>query len=180
MASQLKLRERERGRESEGAREREREKEGMEEIRQAVDAYFTAGSEVLQQRAEEFFESMDADGDKKVSLHEYLLFLREQGYTHLHNPNLFQELDRNNDGSLDFKEFLCLFYIIITGRRCCDGCAVFLKGLFFTCVECYDKGSGSSFNLCSECYRDRRFNHPHKGIIDNYLLLERKRPEVMY
>ncbi|KAK9287651.1 hypothetical protein L1049_016088 [Liquidambar formosana] len=159
----------------ERAREGDAESTGIQEIREAVLAYYKAAAEEHQQLAREFFESMDANGDGKVSLHEYLQFLRERGYTHFKSRNFFHELDRNHDGTLDFDEVLCLYYIIKTERPFCDGCAVFLKALFFTCAECYDKGSSCSFNLCSKCFGNRDFNHQHNTIVDNYLLLARKR-----
>ncbi|KAK9288746.1 hypothetical protein L1049_017210 [Liquidambar formosana] len=147
----------------------------MQEIREAVIAYYKAVAEEYRQVARKFFESMDANGDGKVSLDEYLQFLREQGYTHLKSRNFFDELDRNHDGTLDFEEVLCLYYIIKTERPFCDACDVFLKALFFTCAECYDKGSSGSFNFCSTCFGNRTFNHQHSTIVDNYLLLAQKR-----
>ncbi|KAK9288162.1 hypothetical protein L1049_016611 [Liquidambar formosana] len=147
----------------------------MQKIRQTVMAYYDTGVEEHKQLTKDFFDSMDANRDGKVSLDKYLQFLCEQGYTHLKSRNFFNELDRNHDGTLDFEEVLSLYYIIQTERPFCDGCDVFLKALFFTCAECYEKSSSHSFNLCSECYSRRKFtNHQHNTIVDNYLLLAHK------
>ena len=73
---------------------------------------------------------------------------------------------------------LTMYYIIKSGRPYCDGCGVFLMGLFFTCLNCFES-SHTTFDLCSACYRGRRFVHPHAAILDNYILLTHKRLMTM-
>ncbi|KAK9289208.1 hypothetical protein L1049_017682 [Liquidambar formosana] len=90
------------------------------------------------------------------------------------NPKFFRELDQNGDGSLDFNEFLTLSYIATFGRPFCDGCGDFIKGLFFTCVECYECNSTTTFDLCIACYRGGKFNHAHAVFADNFMLFRQK------
>ena len=51
--------------------------------------------------------------------------------------SFFEELDKDGDGTLDFEEFITLYYLLRTGRLLfCNGheCQVFLNGLFFFSV----------------------------------------------
>nr|CAN77603.1 hypothetical protein VITISV_006917 [Vitis vinifera] len=146
----------------------------MEEIREAALAYYEAGTQEQRQLAWAFFQALDVDGDGTVSVQEFVNFLRGSGYRLLDNPSFFQALDRDGNGCLDFYEVLTLYYIIKSGRPFCDGCGVFLKGLFFTCLNCYES-SHTTFDLCSACYRGKRFSHQHAAILDNYTLLTHKR-----
>ncbi|RVW99451.1 hypothetical protein CK203_038426 [Vitis vinifera] len=150
----------------------------MEEIREAALAYYEAGTQEQRQLARAFFQTLDVDGDGIVSVQEFVDFLRGRGYRLLDNPSFFQALDRDGNGCLDFYEVLTLYYIIKSGRPFCDGCGVFLKGLFFTCLDCYES-SHTTFNLCSACYRGKRFSHQHAAILDNYTLLTHKRTMTM-
>ncbi|KAJ9700812.1 hypothetical protein PVL29_006230 [Vitis rotundifolia] len=100
------------------------------------------------------------------------------GYGLMNNSRFFQELDRDGNGRLDFNEFLTLFYIIKSRRPFCDGCEIFLKGLFFTCVKCHESRN-DTFDLCSACYRGKRFIHRHAAILDVYTLLTHKRLMTM-
>ncbi|THG13716.1 hypothetical protein TEA_004215 [Camellia sinensis var. sinensis] len=66
----------------------------------------------LPKLAQEFFNALDNDDDGKVQIHEFLGFMTEQGLTKLNNRHLFNMLDRDGNGSLDFMEAMCLFYIV--------------------------------------------------------------------
>ncbi|KAJ9700811.1 hypothetical protein PVL29_006229 [Vitis rotundifolia] len=148
----------------------------MEEIREAALAYYQNGSEYQKCSANDFFNSLDQDRNGKIDVHEFINILSEMGYGLVNNSRFFQELDRDGNGSLDFSEFLTLFYIIKCPRPFCDGCGILLKGLFFTCVQCYESSNNNTFDLCSACYRGKRFSHQHAAFLDNYTLLARKRP----
>ncbi|CBI23727.3 hypothetical protein VitviT2T_006818 [Vitis vinifera] len=150
----------------------------MEEIREAALAYYEAGTQEQKQLAWAFFQTLDVDGDGTVSVQEFVNFLRGRGYRLFDNPNFYRALDRDGNGCLDFHEVLTFFYIIKSGRPFCDGCGIFLKGLFFTCLNCYES-SHTTFDLCSACYRGKRFSHQHAAILDNYTLLTHKRMMTM-
>ncbi|KAK6145907.1 hypothetical protein DH2020_019776 [Rehmannia glutinosa] len=151
----------------------------MEELREIARCHYRAGSKEIQALANEFFKSMDSDGDGRVDLPEFLAFMRQEGYTQMRNRHFFKELDRDRNGSLDFWEVMTLYYIIKSGRPFCDWCGDFIPGLFFSCVECFKLGPESSFNLCRNCYRSTKCNHNHNGradqFLDNYTLLEARR-----
>ncbi|KAG5560449.1 hypothetical protein RHGRI_003684 [Rhododendron griersonianum] len=112
----------------------------MEEMRGAAMAYYAKMSEVQRQSFEKFKSLIDGNGDGKVSFEEYFDYISIQGYNHL--PwNLFQLLDENSRGYLDFEECVTLFYMITCNRFVfCGGndCkSPLLLGLHFVCVECY-------------------------------------------
>ena len=150
----------------------------MEEIREAALAYYEAGTQEQKQLAWAFFQTLDVDGDGTVSVQEFVNFLRGRGYRLFDNANFYRALDCDGNGCLDFYEVLTFFYIIKSGRPFCDGCGIFLKGLFFTCLNCYES-SHTTFDLCSACYRGKRFSHQNAAILDNYTLLTHKRMMTM-
>ena len=76
----------------------------MEEMRQAAEAYHANLSEDQKAQVQIFFKRLDTDGDEKVSLQEYLTFLRQQGITCITNSNFFRELDQNGDGLVSLDE----------------------------------------------------------------------------
>ncbi|KAG5560461.1 hypothetical protein RHGRI_003694 [Rhododendron griersonianum] len=111
----------------------------MEEMRGAAMAYYANMPNNQQQMVRSFYESIDRNGDGKVSIQEYSVFLAEKGYKQCMPPNLFKLLDRNNDGTLDFEECVTFFYMITCNRLViCKGCESYLWGLHFLCVECYN------------------------------------------
>ncbi|KAH7521994.1 hypothetical protein FEM48_Zijuj07G0090800 [Ziziphus jujuba var. spinosa] len=88
-------------------------------------------------------------------------------------PSLFMELDRNGDGILDFEEFLCLYYLLTSGRLVfCDshGCGAFLKGLHFSCLECFS-GPENTYDLYPSCFNNKNYHHNHALLLDNFTLL---------
>ena len=100
----------------------------------AIICYNNATEEV-QNLAKNFFNSMDTNGDGRISRSEFLQFLRKFNNTQW-IQELFQSIDQNGDGSLDFVEFLTLFYFVSNRRVKCDGlgCNTWLQGLYFTCA----------------------------------------------
>ncbi|KAG5560457.1 hypothetical protein RHGRI_003692 [Rhododendron griersonianum] len=101
-------------------------------------AYYTNMSHDQQLMVLGFYESIDTNGDGKVSVQEYLDFLKQKGYNRYVPPNLFKLLDKNNDGTLDFEECVTFFYMVAGHRLViCDGCRSYLWGLHFLCVECH-------------------------------------------
>ncbi|XVE65807.1 hypothetical protein DITRI_Ditri08aG0029100 [Diplodiscus trichospermus] len=71
---------------------------------------------------------MERDGDGRVSTQEYITKLQQLEVTTITNMDFFTELDKDEDGSLDFSDVITLFYIIESGRSAfCDGCGVCWK-----------------------------------------------------
>ncbi|XP_075523841.1 uncharacterized protein LOC142556295 [Primulina tabacum] len=153
---------------------RDRGETELEELRKIAKSYYYAGSQEVQNLAHKFFDSMDMDGDGKVDCSEFLEFMKEEGYTRMQNPKFFKELDVDGNGTLDFDEVMTAYYISKSGRPFCDKCGDFIRGIFFSCVDCYRNPKGS-FNLCCDCYRSRKCDHKHDGraqFLDNFALLE--------
>ncbi|KAK9931284.1 hypothetical protein M0R45_018564 [Rubus argutus] len=216
----------------------------MEELREVALAYYDNCNPGLRGRAWEFFRSMDADGDQRISQREFKEFLRQSGYDTIitdpdffakldrngdrgpwagfprksffqslatngahqisylvfneflqqrgynwiiNDPKLFEKLDRNCDGSLDFWELLTFYYIISTRYFHCRQCSGYLGGLYFTCFACFEEGAHHShyydpgtYNLCCACYRNKNFSHHHSYFLDNHILLRSKRGHPPY
>ncbi|XVE65813.1 hypothetical protein DITRI_Ditri08aG0029500 [Diplodiscus trichospermus] len=151
----------------------------MDEIRATALAYYEKLPQPQKQQAQEFFRSMDGNRDGKVDLQDYITGLKQLGLTTVANIGFFKELDKNGNGCLDFDEVKTLFYLIQSGRFVfCGGCGEFLKGVHFTCVDCFDNSTATSFHLCCSCYQNNNFQH-HGGavFVDNYELLQSKRPQ---
>ncbi|OMO95240.1 Calcium-binding EF-hand [Corchorus capsularis] len=149
----------------------------MDEIREAALAYYANLPESMKQQAWSFFRSLDRNGDGKIDVQEYTIALNRMGITWMNNLGFFKELDRDGNGTLDFDEVITLFYLKESGRSYfCDGCRAFLKGVYFTCLTCFNSGPAtcSSFDLCCSCYRNNNFNHHHHAtsFVDNYVLLQ--------
>ncbi|KAL5542632.1 hypothetical protein UlMin_010342 [Ulmus minor] len=145
----------------------------MEELRSASMAYYKNSSQDFKEAANRFFQSMDTNGDRRVNSAEFARFLQQKGYTGI-DPNMFGQLDANGDGELDFNEVLTFYYIVKTRGLWCDGCHGRLPGLHFSCVICFENGR-NSFDLCSSCYGNRKFNHHHNIFLDSFVLLRSKR-----
>ncbi|XP_021824751.1 uncharacterized protein LOC110765819 [Prunus avium] len=151
----------------------------MEELHAAALAYYSNGSPELQRLAWSFFQSMDTNNDGRISSSEFYEFLHQSGYSWIINdPSFFMKLDRNRDGGLDFYEVLTFYYIVKTRNIFCQGCRVYLCGLYFTCVACFDVGADhhqGTYDLCAACYSIRNFYHHHTYFLDNHVLLRSKR-----
>ncbi|KAH6771707.1 hypothetical protein C2S53_005721 [Perilla frutescens var. hirtella] len=151
----------------------------MEVVRAIADAHYRAGSDAVKSLAYEFFRALDTDGDGRVSLHEFLVLMNQEGHTRLANPYFYRVLDRDGNGFLDFWEVLTLYYIIKSGRPICQCCGILVIDTFFSCVECFNSSEGSH-SLCIHCYRAKRSHHNHNGrqqFLDTFTLLQtKKRP----
>ncbi|KAL5542372.1 hypothetical protein UlMin_010082 [Ulmus minor] len=143
----------------------------MEELKQAAVAYYNNSTIEIQQKAWEFFKSIDTNGDGRISFGEFTQFLHCNGYN-CFDPNFFRHLDTNGDQCLDFWEILTFYYLIKTRFSSCQRCRCMLNTLYFTCVDCFD--GGQAFDLCSICYSTRHFSHHHNRFLDSYVLLRSK------
>ncbi|XP_041001227.1 uncharacterized protein LOC121246965 [Juglans microcarpa x Juglans regia] len=154
----------------------------INELRMAASAYYNNAPPELQNLAWAFFKEMDMNGDGRVSLDEYFTFFRACGYTWI-DCNMFWALDLDRDGRLDFYDVLALYYFMKTRVRC-RCCGVWLRRMYFTCLECFDSG-GYTYDLCPACYaREELIGFQHgrnvHGIVrniflDSYLLLRARR-----
>lgn len=155
----------------------------MEELRQTAFAYYKDAPEQIRRWVDEFFLEMDHDGDDRVSLHEFLTYMEmHEDCMHLSNPRFFDELKKEGSEELDFLDVVTLFYIVYSGKPFCNGdCKKFVKGVYFTCVKCFDHASdaANTFNVCTACYVDGKYVHGHKKFLDNFLLLQTKRMEAL-
>lgn len=151
----------------------------MDELHEAAIAYYNNGSTEQQNLAWQFFRAMDGDGNGRVSLQEYTNFLRQTAGLAWVCPEMFQELDRNGDGQLDFWEVLTLYYVARTRTVSCRTCLRPLNGLHFTCVTCFESPcGGDTFDLCVKCYMLRTYSHPHGLFLDSYVLLRSRRSHL--
>ncbi|KAK9931288.1 hypothetical protein M0R45_018568 [Rubus argutus] len=74
----------------------------MEQLHAAALAYYEHGTPELQRLAWSFFQSMDTNGDKRISYSEFNDFLQHSGYNWiLNDPNFFKRLDPNFFKRLD-------------------------------------------------------------------------------
>lgn len=137
--------------------------------------YYTTknASEEVRNLAKKTFKSIDTDGNGRISRKEFENFLRQNGEDY--ESDELRELDRNGDGTLDFFEFITMYYMLVN-RALCDQCNKWLHGLCFSCVTCF-RYEEDTFDLCSNCYRKREFSHHHDDqFLDNYAMLALIKP----
>lgn len=120
---------------------------------------------------EDLFRSMDKNGDGMITLQEFLASSSKDSKNKELNRRIFELIDQNRDGALEFHEFITLVYLRASPRQRCDGCHHFIPGLFFTCTECWKKDDRDTFDLCTSCYHGRHFTHHHTDFMDNHSLL---------
>ncbi|OMO95428.1 Calcium-binding EF-hand [Corchorus olitorius] len=146
----------------------------MNEIRETARAYHANLSQDEKTEATKIFKSMDSDGDGKINLTEFRAWVTKEETGRHDYESLFKMLDKDEDGNLEFEDVLALFYLHNTRRFLfCEGCKAFIKGVYFTCVECFNDVACDSYILCCSCYRNSFFLHhdDHKTFADNYHLL---------
>ncbi|GMY26936.1 hypothetical protein FCV25MIE_22263 [Fagus crenata] len=81
----------------------------MDELHRAAMAYYNnLHDRDLQNKAWNFFRSMDTDENGRVSFHELVEYFKQCGHNWA-DYNFFNSLDRNQDGDLDFWEVLTLY-----------------------------------------------------------------------
>ncbi|XP_022761178.1 uncharacterized protein LOC111307426 [Durio zibethinus] len=154
----------------------------MEELREIAKAYLDAASLDMQKEAQNFFNEMDSNLDGKVSLQEFLDFMREEQYQELRSSDLFKQLCRGNSETLEFMDVMTLYYIIRSGRPFCDACNQFIKDTYFCCTKCFHS-SNENYRLCFQCFQGKKYitgsqSHRHQ-FVDNFTLLELKRKDAL-
>ncbi|KAI8566555.1 hypothetical protein RHMOL_Rhmol02G0049800 [Rhododendron molle] len=148
----------------------------MEEFSKTAELYYKRSSSDIQEKAKTFFESLDNNNDKKISLDEFLGFVSEGGHEKMSDRGFFEALDKDGKGYLEFMDVMGLCYINKSGRPFCGRCDEFIPGMYFTCSKCFEDGN-NLFSLCPKCIEDGKFVHEHDQFLDNYALLEAKRLE---
>jgi hypothetical protein len=143
----------------------------MDELHKIARAYYTTANEESKSQGRRFFNSIDHDSNRRITIQEYLPYMKRNGHTKMANRPFFDYLNESRTGELEFMEVMTLFYIIKCGRKICDGCDGLLKGTFFSCTDCF-AADDESFNLCSKCFTESKYVHPHKHFLDNYIILE--------
>ncbi|KAL9390958.1 hypothetical protein Peur_014878 [Populus x canadensis] len=143
----------------------------MDELHKIARAYYTTANEESKSQGKRIFNSIDHDGNRRITIQEYLPYMKRNGHTKMANRPFFDYLNESRTGKLEFMEVMTLFYIIKSGRKFCDGCDGLLKGTFFSCTDCFDLDD-ESFNLCSECFTESSYVHDHRHFLDNYIILE--------
>ena len=141
------------------------------EIRAIALAYYHNFSKNEKHEAYAAFKRIDTNGGGKIPIDEY-----EEVFG-IQDRLSFQEMDTNGDGKIDFEEFITLYYFVKFGMVLCDGdgCKVkFLKGVYFTCLECSRLNRTAIFDLCTSCYQYRNFVHEHDNFLDSHFLLRWK------
>eukprot|EP00262_Sarcandra_glabra_P001545 TRINITY_DN11687_c0_g1_i1.p1 TRINITY_DN11687_c0_g1~~TRINITY_DN11687_c0_g1_i1.p1 ORF type:complete len:191 (+),score=8.20 TRINITY_DN11687_c0_g1_i1:26-574(+) len=146
----------------------------MEELRQAAFTYYSVSSKKDKEMAQKIFKKMDKDGNGQVSVVEFSKFVEKAGkgkYTEA----IFAELDRDQNGYLDFDDAI-VFYYIITARAICNKCGLIIKGIYYSCVKCMSRHvkSSQTCDLCPSCYGAGDFKHKHTAFLDNFALLRKK------
>jgi len=150
----------------------------MEVIRRAAEAYYENLSDEKKRNARFSFNEMDKNSEGWINLDEYVEYLKQDNNTVLTHPSLFTALDKDGNGSLDFKETIVLYYIMQSGRALfCQSCNTFLADVYFSCSQCFfNDDSASTYEICCDCYGGKRFTHHDDAIFwDNYSLLSQSR-----
>ncbi|KAH9765341.1 calcium-binding EF-hand family protein [Citrus sinensis] len=153
----------------------------MEALRKVALAYYNSGTDEERRLFNQFFQSMDKDGNGRVSYREFSDFMSQKAHDeNMRTRDFFNQLDIDRSGGLDFKEVLTLYYILKSGRPICGQCKIFITNEYFACMKCFETGS-AAYSICLECFRDGaslNHNHVRFNFVDNFSLLEslRKKP----
>lgn len=86
-------------------------------------------------------------------------------------PGVLKELNVSVTDKLGFKQFLTVYYAAKTRKHCCNRCGEYLKGVYFTCFQCF-RQEDKTYNLCIDCYgKQHTCRLKHAAFRDNCTLL---------
>ncbi|PON40285.1 Parvalbumin [Parasponia andersonii] len=160
----------------------------MEDLRQTALAYYLSANEDIRRHVvEEIFGEMDPNKLRQVKFKEFSAYMETIGCENMSSEEFYEELKHGGSDELEFDDIITLLYIIYSQRPFCGGkCKKFVKGMYFTCVKCFDDfdhNEGTlatpTFSVCSQCFLARDFEHRHGEFLDPIVLLNLKRMEAL-
>ncbi|KAK9179500.1 hypothetical protein WN943_028702 [Citrus x changshan-huyou] len=108
----------------------------MEALRKVALAYYNSGTDEERRLFNQFFQSMDKDGNRRVSYREFSDFMSQKAHDeNMRTRDFFNQLDIDGSGRLDFKEVLTLYYILKSRRPICGRCRIFITNEYFACMS---------------------------------------------
>ena len=156
----------------------------MEEIRRAGQAHYDNMSSLEKEMVKQMFASHAANGEGRISRQDvFIQFANSMPTSNI--ASFFSMIDKDNNGFLDFSEFVTLHYVTHS-RPPCNCCKKIVNGLYFCCERCWEMHVRSRvefqpYELCSECYYGKRFIHEHHEFLDNFMLLRSVRfPLILF
>ncbi|KAK9182500.1 hypothetical protein WN944_025645 [Citrus x changshan-huyou] len=134
----------------------------MEALRKVALAYYNSGTDEERRLFNQFFQSMDKDGNRRVSYREFADFMSLQAHDeNMRTRDFFDKLNINRSGGLDSMEVLTLYYILKSGRPICGQCKTFVSNEYFTCMKCFERQT-AAYSICLKCFRDKGgLDHNH-------------------
>ncbi|XP_062077207.1 uncharacterized protein LOC133782063 isoform X1 [Humulus lupulus] len=164
----------------------------MEDLRQTALAYYTAATDDIRHVVDEFFREMDPKGNGYVKFKEFSAYMETMGCPNMSSEEFYDELKQCGNDELYQDDIITLFYIIQSNRPFCGGkCKKFVKGMYFTCLRCFDfdhcdyeinqssTSTTATFSVCSQCYAEGHFEHRHQEFLDPIVLLNLKRMKAL-
>lgn len=154
----------------------------MEDLRQTAMAYYRMANDNIKFVVQDFYEAMHPNDNGGVGFMKFSEYMKTLRIENMSSMEFYDELKQPQNNELYLDDIITLFYIIHSQRPFCQGqCKKFVKGIYFTCVECFDVDHGQSgppFSVCSQCFNGQNFKHQHKEFMDPSVLLIRCRSRV--
>ena len=153
----------------------------MEDLRHTAYACHEAAKEELDEAINAFFDEMDTNRDKRISFDEFKRYMKTVDCERYGSKrHFFDKLTRHNNDYLEYCDVVMLLYIVNCGRPFCQECERFIEGLYFTCVQCFEKEGDYAFNFCPSCYYiNKNHDHCHKEFMDPISLLRLKKKKEL-
>ncbi|PON94866.1 Calcium-binding EF-hand family protein [Trema orientale] len=149
----------------------------MDDLRETAFAYYDVIDDNTKQAIKAFSEQMETEKlPNKIMFKEFSAYMKTIGFAQFSSKEFFDELRASKRDHLVYADIITLLYFIQSGRPFCRGynCKDFIKGMYFTCVKCFEKEGDYSFNVCPSCYRAKNYNHGHEEFLDPTVMLRLK------